>query len=89
MRYARIRAGLTGAEINSDIKRIYADAATLERITGIKYHVDHIIPLSKGGKHEVGNRSDALKLEYRVKQLSKPDKERLVSKQLHIEKLPT
>ena len=45
-------------------------------------------PLSLVFEHEVGNRSDALKLEYRVKQLSKPDKERLVNQQLHIEKLP-
>ena len=46
-------------------------------------------PLLLVFEHEVGNRSDALKLEYRVKQLSKPEKERLVNKQLDIEKLPT
>lgn len=45
-------------------------------------------PLLLVFEHAVGNRSDALKLEYRVKQLSKPEKERLVNKQLAIEKLP-
>ena len=29
----------------------YDTAKVLELITGIKYHVDHIIPLSKNGKH--------------------------------------
>ena len=44
-------------------------------------------PLLLVYEHEVGNRSDALKLEYRIKQLGKPDKERLVSRQLDIESL--
>ncbi len=37
----------------------------------------------------VGNRSDALKLEYRVKQLSRTHKERLVSRCDNLEELKT
>jgi len=33
----------------------YDTAKSLESITGDKYHVDHIIPLSKGGRHEPWN----------------------------------
>ena len=44
-------------------------------------------PLSVVFEHVVGNRSAALKLEYRIKQLSKPDKERLVNRQMDIEAL--
>ena len=33
----------------------YDTAKSLESITGEKYHVDHIIPLSKGGRHEPWN----------------------------------
>ena len=44
-------------------------------------------PLLLVFEHPVANRSAALKLEYRIKQLSKPDKERLVNRQLDIESL--
>ncbi len=37
------------------IKDIYAQAKLLEQETGIKYHVDHIIPISKGGMHIPSN----------------------------------
>ena len=33
------------------IKYRYQDARRLSKETGIKYHVDHIIPLAKGGPH--------------------------------------
>jgi len=33
------------------IKYRYQDARRLSRETGVKYHVDHIIPLAKGGPH--------------------------------------
>lgn len=33
------------------IKYRYEDARRLSKETGIEYHVDHIIPLSKGGPH--------------------------------------
>jgi hypothetical protein len=34
---------------------IYAEARALSEIVGIQYHVDHIIPLSKGGLHHPSN----------------------------------
>lgn len=33
------------------IKYRYQDARRLSKETGVKYHVDHIIPLAKGGPH--------------------------------------
>ncbi len=39
----------------SAIARIYALAKRLESITGQKYHVDHVIPLAKGGLHHQDN----------------------------------
>lgn len=44
-------------------------------------------PLTLAYTREVGDRSMASKLEYRVKRLRKRDKERLVCGELHIEKL--
>lgn len=37
------------------IREIYALSKRLERITGLKYHVDHVVPLSKGGLHHQDN----------------------------------
>ena len=37
------------------IYRIYAESQFLTEVTGIKHHVDHIIPLSKGGMHHPDN----------------------------------
>jgi|TARA_Y100000310_G_scaffold51684_1_gene47595 5-methylcytosine-specific restriction endonuclease McrA len=37
------------------VKNIYAQAAQLEKQDGIKRHVDHIIPISRGGKHVAKN----------------------------------
>jgi len=53
-RKARQRAG-TSLEDCDSIKMIYEQAMALQRITGIEYHVDHMVPLSLGGKHEPGN----------------------------------
>tara|TARA_B110000858_G_scaffold49124_1_gene56648 strand:+ start:20841 stop:21161 length:321 start_codon:yes stop_codon:yes gene_type:complete len=44
-------------------------------------------PLKLVFEIEVGNRSDALKLEYRVKQLSRADKERLLVLGIKLEEL--
>ena len=41
---------LTKEESNM-IREFYKEAKRLEKETGIKYHVDHIVPLSKGGLH--------------------------------------
>jgi len=50
------RARKRGCEVEDGepIKAIYKRAQVL-RSHGIKVHVDHIIPLSKGGKHSPGN----------------------------------
>ncbi|MDA9474742.1 hypothetical protein XI03_09560 [Bradyrhizobium sp. CCBAU 65884] len=37
------------------IKAIYAEAETKTRETGTTWHVDHILPLSKGGLHHLNN----------------------------------
>jgi len=37
------------------IKYRYEDARRLTKETGIEYHVDHIIPLAKGGPHQQWN----------------------------------
>tara|TARA_B110000037_G_scaffold14189_1_gene14941 strand:- start:1321 stop:1641 length:321 start_codon:yes stop_codon:yes gene_type:complete len=46
-------------------------------------------PLKLVFKIAVGNRSDALKLEYKVKKLSRTDKQRLVSRTSKLEELIT
>jgi putative endonuclease len=46
-------------------------------------------PLELVFKIVVGNRSDALKLEYKVKKLSRTDKQRLVSRTSKLEELIT
>ena len=53
-RKARIRSRTPGHE-KKEILAVYAEAQELEAIFGVKLHVDHIIPLSKGGKHELRN----------------------------------
>ena len=53
-RAARIRSGTPGHE-KKEIMAVYAEAQELEAIFGVKLHVDHIKPLSKGGKHELRN----------------------------------
>ncbi|WP_036289530.1 HNH endonuclease domain-containing protein [Methylosinus sp. PW1] len=55
------RALKRGHEINwtnedhENVKRLFQEAARLELQTGVKYHVDHIIPLSRGGDHHPSN----------------------------------
>lgn len=39
----------------SKIRAIYEESARLTRETGIVHHVDHIVPLSKGGLHHQDN----------------------------------
>lgn len=52
LRKARKRSG--GAN-TYEIKALYAEAMRLQELTGIQFHVDHIIPLCKGGKHIMEN----------------------------------
>lgn len=54
LRKARIRAGTNKAD-TPEIKATYAEAIRLQKETGVAYHVDHIMPLKHGGKHEAGN----------------------------------
>jgi 5-methylcytosine-specific restriction endonuclease McrA len=37
------------------IYKIYAECQFLTEVTGIKHHVDHIMPLAKGGLHHPDN----------------------------------
>ncbi len=50
------KLGQTPEDADLDkIAELYTKAKTLELKTGVKYHVDHIIPLSKGGLHHQDN----------------------------------
>lgn len=42
-------------EENEKIKKIYEECRKITKDTGILHHVDHIIPISKGGKHHSKN----------------------------------
>lgn len=53
MRKARIRASSDNKD--KRIAELYAEAMRLERETGTKMHVDHIMPLCLGGKHVYEN----------------------------------
>ena len=37
------------------ILAFYTESAFMEELTGEKYHVDHIMPLARGGFHHQGN----------------------------------
>lgn len=58
---ANRRANMEGAKVNltpedkEKIKEFYWLAKDLEIISGQKYHVDHIVPISRGGKHHWSN----------------------------------
>lgn len=56
-RKGKIRAGLSSLDREERIKvlNIYKEAKRIEMETGIKHHVDHIIPLKHGGKHHSSN----------------------------------
>lgn len=46
---------LLTSEENERILHIYKECANITEETGIQHHVDHIIPISKGGKHHPDN----------------------------------
>lgn len=57
-RRAYMKQALPAIQSEQDRLKIldmYAQAKLLEQETGIKYHVDHIIPISKGGMHIPSN----------------------------------
>ncbi|MDX2334090.1 MULTISPECIES: hypothetical protein [Brevundimonas] len=54
-RRARQRTALCPARNDAEIARVYALAQLLTLTFGTPYHVDHLIPLAKGGKHHEAN----------------------------------
>jgi len=55
-RYRALKLLQTPAEANLiKIAQIYKEAAQIQKDTGVLMHVDHIIPLCKGGLHHEGN----------------------------------
>lgn len=48
-------ASVLTQEENERILTIYKECAKLTKETGIPHHVDHIYPISKGGKHHPNN----------------------------------
>ena len=54
-RRCRIRDAFDETADQQKINEIYCEAKQLTEETGISYEVDHIIPISKGGKHHEDN----------------------------------
>lgn len=55
-RYRRRKQNLLHPDRDEkQINRLFSDAALLTRQTGIRHHVDHIIPLARGGWHHESN----------------------------------
>jgi len=54
-RRAKIRHSELSPVEQAQVKAIYRLRVALTRATGITYHVDHRIPLAKGGKHHPDN----------------------------------
>jgi hypothetical protein len=54
-RRARMKEAYDPTADKEAIREIYATARRMTRETGIQYHVDHIIPICKGGKHHQDN----------------------------------
>lgn len=58
--YQSLRRSYTDIKTLTDeerehVLRFYECAKLLSEVTGEEYHIDHIIPLSKGGKHHPSN----------------------------------
>ena len=54
IRRTKAAIGLTEAE-RKEVAQIYRARDALTAQTGIQHHVDHIIPISRGGKHHPSN----------------------------------
>jgi hypothetical protein len=65
-RAAKLAATPPDADLAA-IETYYAAAKHAERVTGEKYHVDHIVRLAKGGTHEAAN----LRITHAVENLKK------------------
>jgi putative endonuclease len=75
--------------ITTDVERRFAEHQNIDGSGKGAKALRGKHPLSLVYQTTVGNRSEALKLEYRVKQLSKTDKEALASRQSNIESIAT
>jgi 5-methylcytosine-specific restriction endonuclease McrA len=65
-------ADLTEKEY-AEMRRVYEEAARLQSEDGVVRHVDHIIPLAKGGLHRPSNLQILTAKENRAKGTSMPD----------------
>lgn len=54
-RHEQIKSSRHNPDENSKIESFYKLRDWLTEITGIEHHVDHIVPLSKGGTHTSDN----------------------------------
>ena len=54
-RKARLRNAIPEDYDREGVLAMYELAQKFSRITGVEMHVDHIVPLSRGGEHNVGN----------------------------------
>lgn len=54
-RKVRVRNAIPLDFDRDGVMAMYNLAQKIANLTGVKMHVDHIIPLSKGGEHNVGN----------------------------------
>ena len=75
--------------VTTDVQRRFAEHENKDRKNKGAKALRGKGPLSPAFNIVVGNRSDALKLEYRVKQLSRTDKERLIRLTADLEELKT
>src|SRR6056297_57994 len=54
-RRARLREAIPKDYDREGVLAMYELAQKFSRITGVEMHVDHIVPLARGGEHNVGN----------------------------------
>ncbi len=50
-----LKSAIDSTSDRNKIRQIYRNARAISELYGIKYHVDHVVPLSKGGKHHQDN----------------------------------
>jgi 5-methylcytosine-specific restriction endonuclease McrA len=67
---ARKKKALDEKADQEKIKQFYKEAHTLSKLLGFQFQVDHVIPLSKGGKHHESN----LRVVSRERNLEKNDR---------------
>lgn len=75
--------------VSTDVQRRFAEHENTDKKNKGAKALRGRGPLNLVFKIVVGDRSDALKLEYRIKQLSRTDKERLIGRGTNLEELKT